>query len=286
MLSALLAALAACSNACASICQRKANRDEPDELSLRPSLLIDLVHRPVWLAGFGAVLVSFVLQATALSHGAIALVEPILTGELPLTLGLAAIVFRRRLTSREWGATAALTAGLALFILFLSPGGAGARGVGSVTWGVGIGATVGVMAALVLAGRRHRGASAALYGVATGIGFGLTAALMTPVSQTGRVDFLGVFSLWQTYAMAASGLLAMFLLQTALQAGSLAAAQPGITIADPIVAVAWGTVAFHEHVSTGLSLAGAGAGAACMVLGAVLLTRSSLVVGEDEPAPG
>jgi drug/metabolite transporter (DMT)-like permease len=286
MLSATLAALAACSNACASVCQRKANRDEPDELSLRPSLLIDLLQRPVWLAGFGAVLVSFVLQATALSHGAIALVEPILTGELPLTLALAAVVFRRRLTSREWGATAALTAGLALFILFLSPGGASARGVGSATWGVGIGLTLGMMATLVVVGRRHRGASAALYGMATGIGFGLTAALMTPVSQTGRLHLAGVFTLWQTYAMAASGLLAMFLLQAALQAGSLAAAQPGITIADPIVAVLWGAVAFHERLSTGLSLAGAGAGATCMVVGALLLAGSPLVVGDEEPAPG
>lgn len=281
MISALLAVLAACSNACASVCQRIANRSEPDERSLHLSLMLDLVQRPVWLAGLGAVCVSFLLQATALSRGAIALVQPILTAELPLTLGLAAIVFRRRLSRREWGPIFALTIGLALFVLFLSPGGASARSVGALEWTAGILVTVAAMAVLVISGRQHRGARAALYGVATGTGFGLTAALMTPVSQTGRVHLVGVFALWQTYAMAASGLLAMFLLQTALQAGSLAAAQPGITIADPIVAVIWGVVVFHEHVATGPALVGVGVGAACMAAGAVLLARSPLVAGGD-----
>lgn len=281
MISALLAALAACSNACASVCQRVANRTEPDERSLHLALVADLVHRPVWLAGFGAVIVSFLLQAAALSRGAIALVQPILTAELPLTLGLAAIVFRRRLSMRDWAATFALSLGLALFILFLSPGSGSARAVSPVTWAVGIAITVGGMALLVVTGRRHRPASAALYGVATGAGFGLTAALMTPVSQTARVDLIGIFSVWQTYAMAVTGLLAMFLLQTALQAGTLAAAQPGITIADPIVAVLWGVVAFREHVAAGLGLVGAGVGAVCIGIGAVTLARSPLTTAGD-----
>ena len=41
------------------------------------------------------------------------------------------------------------------------------------------------------------------------------------------------------------------LLENAYHAGPLAAAQPGITLADPLVATTWGGFVFGEHVPTG-----------------------------------
>lgn len=42
------------------------------------------------------------------------------------------------------------------------------------------------------------------------------------------------FVTWQTYAVAISGALGMFVLQSSLNAGRLVASQPGITAADPV----------------------------------------------------
>jgi hypothetical protein len=43
----------------------------------------------------------------------------------------------------------------------------------------------------------------------------------------------------------------MFLLQSAMNAGRLIAAQPGLTLTDPVVSILWGTLVFHEAVRAG-----------------------------------
>jgi hypothetical protein len=48
-----------------------------------------------------------------------------------------------------------------------------------------------------------------------------------------------VFATWQTWVLIAAGIGGFFLLQNALQAGRLAASQPGITLANPAVALIW-----------------------------------------------
>jgi drug/metabolite transporter (DMT)-like permease len=74
----------------------------------------------------------------------------------------------------------------------------------------------------------------------------------------------------------------MFLMQNAVHAGRLIVAQPGITLADPVVAIVWGVVVFRESVQTGPLLAGALCSAALLAGGAVVLARSPLL--EDEGA--
>jgi hypothetical protein len=64
--------------------------------------------------------------------------------------------------------------------------------------------------------------------------------------------FGALFTTWQLYAMIATGGLAMFLLQSAMNAGRLVAAQPGLTLTDPIVSILWGILVFHERVRGGL----------------------------------
>jgi hypothetical protein len=53
---------------------------------------------------------------------------------------------------------------------------------------------------------------------------------------------------WQIYGMIAAGMLGMFLVQSAMNAGRLLAAQPGLTLADPVLSVLWGVLAFGERV--------------------------------------
>lgn len=278
-LAVLLALVAACSNATSNVIQRATNREEENVRTLSFRLILDLLHRPLWFCGLGAVTLSFLLQATALRFGPLALVEPLLVFELPLTFLGAALVLRARLGRVEWGAAVVMTAGLAALIGFLDPRGGVAHGIDPLVWGVGLGVSVGAVAALVAAGWRSNGdARAAFYGAATGIEFGLTAALMKGAMVALSSGFLALLTAWQTYAMVAAGIFGMYLLQNAMQSGKIVAAQPGITLLDPFVAIVWGIFAFDERVSVdGLHVALAAVGGLFMVGGALLLSRAPVL---------
>jgi drug/metabolite transporter (DMT)-like permease len=85
-----------------------------------------------------------------------------------------------------------------------------------------------------------------------------------------------VFSTWQTYGVLVGGTLSFVLFQQALQAGDLVAAQPAITLINPLVALIWGFAVFGEHVDLGSWLAGAALGALAVVGGTIVLTRAAL----------
>lgn len=277
IVSVILAICAATSNAASNVAQRKANKQEPEERSLSLRMIWDLVHRKVWLLGIAFVTCSFLFQAGALRFGELAEVQPIIVLELPLTLIFAKFVLGSELKKYEWSTIVLLTAGLAGLVGFLQPHG-GRSNASGLAWALGVGAAALGIAALVLWGRRSKAeVRAALFGIAAGVDFGLTAAFM--LGMTGRFShgFSAVFTSWQVYAMGVAGAMGMFLVQNALQAGELVAAQPGISLADPFTSVAWGVVAFHERTSGGIFLALAGISAGVMVVGAVLLSRSPVL---------
>ncbi|HZD67091.1 MAG TPA: hypothetical protein VE152_13425, partial [Acidimicrobiales bacterium] len=62
-------------------------------------------------------------------------------------------------------------------------------------------------------------------------------------------------------------------------AGPLVAAQPGVTAADPVVAVLWGVLAFHEQVRGGIWLFLVLVAAGVAAWGVVKLSRSSVITG-------
>ncbi len=294
MLSYFLAVLAACANATSSVLQRKANRDVPREENLSLKLVWSLLHEPVWFGGILAVTVGFLLQAAALGNGQLATVEPILVLELPATLLLASRMFGSRLHGREWASIALMTASLAALLYSLSPSAGRSASPPWYVWVIGIGTNLAVVGVLVLLARRGPagqggGASgsgarqAALLGVAGGSAFGLTAALMKGMTQTLSGGFGALFTSWQIYGMVAAGILGMFLVQSALNAGRLLAAQPGLTLSDPVVSILWGALAFHEQLRGGPWIPLAVISGLALAAAVVVLARSPLL--SDEPAP-
>ena len=282
MFSYVLAVSAACANATANVLQRKANRQEPPQLSMSPRLVVELVRRPVWLAGFVAVVASFLLMAAALGMGRLAAVQPVVVLELPLTLLGAGWAFGSRLGGREWASAGVMTAGLAGLIVFLAPQGDNHGRAAGIDWLVASVATVGLISAVVaggLVGTRPGGSGRrpAFLGAAAGMTFGLTAAFMKGMTGAFSHGVVGVLASWQTYAMALAGLAGMFLMQNALHAGRLLVAQPGITLADPAVAIVWGVVVFHERVRGGIDLALAIGSGAAMAAATIFLARSPLL---------
>jgi drug/metabolite transporter (DMT)-like permease len=283
--SYLLAVGAAGANATSNILQRKANRREPPKLSLSPRVVVDLVHQPVWLAGMSTDVLSFLLMAAALRGGQLAAVQPIQVLELPLTLVGAAVVFRSRLGGREWAAAAMMTAGLAGLIASLAPEGGDAGRVSGVVWAVASTATTcAVLAGVGLSLRQGGARRAALLGIATGISFGVTSAYIKAATAAFAGGVTGVLTAWQTYAMVLSGVTAALLMQNALRAGRLLVTQPGVTLADPVVAILWGVLVFGEGVRGPEFVAAAVVAAAAIAAGALVLARSPLLEDEGRDA--
>ncbi|MCK7624407.1 DMT family transporter [Streptomyces sp. RS10V-4] len=282
MLSVLLAVLAAFANGLASVLQRRAARGRPGEESLNWRLIWHLLHTPVWIGGVASVIVAFLLQAVALAYGRISVVEPVLVLDLPAALVLSALIFHSRLRAREWGAVAVMAAGLAGLLLSLSPSEGSATGVAGPVWAFALAANLLLVAVGVgWAATLGRGArKAAILGTTSGCGFGLTAALMKGMTGQSSHGIADVFTTWQLYAMIVAGAGSMFLLQSAVHAGRLLAAQPGLSMADPVVSILWGVLVFGEKVRGGifivLSLAAIGA----VTAGVLVLAHSPLLAGE------
>jgi drug/metabolite transporter (DMT)-like permease len=292
MLTYLLAVLAACANATSSVLQRKANRRAPKQENMSLRLIWSLAHEPVWFGGILAVIAGFLLQAAALGSGQLSVVEPILVLELPATLILASRVFGSRMHRREWGSAVVMTAGLAGMLYFLSPSAGRPAGVRWYAWVIGIGVNLGAVGALVMWGRRGpagRGRpsgqgsalQATVLAVAAGATFGLTAALIKGMTQTFSAGFTVLLTSWELYGMIAAGVLGMFLLQSAMNAGRLIAAQPGLTLSDPIVSILWGVLVFGERVRGGWYIALAVVSGLVMAAAVVTLARSPLLSGES-----
>ncbi|MFB6668043.1 DMT family transporter [Streptomyces parvus] len=284
MISVLFAVLTALSNGSASVLQRRAAMEVPDSEAMRLSLMTRLVRQKVWLAGIGLVVVAAVCQAIALATGPIAVVQPIFVIELPLTLLVAGLVMRVRADAAVWSGVAAVTAGLALGMAAAAPV-EGRDTVEDLAWVPALLVTGMFEAGLIVAALRTRGnARAALLGLAAACGYALTAALMKDAMA--NLDDGGVVALlasWQLYATAAAGVGALFLLQNALQAGSLVAVQPMLTLGDALISILYGVTLFDEELRTGWWLVPELVALALIATGCVRLARTPLARGTLAP---
>ncbi|GAA4834051.1 DMT family transporter [Saccharopolyspora rosea] len=274
MLGVFLMLVAALCNATASVLQRRQAKEQTSGFSL--SMIVDLARRPLWILGIATMIVGFVLHAVAISVSRIALVQPLLITELPFTLLLASWAFRLRIPRHDWTAIVLASAGLAVFLACLSPEGGDPRASGGA-WALGVCVTlVPILVLVVLGYRGRREHRAALLGIATGAAFGLNSAFIAGIGAS-VANGGGLLSTWQTYGVVVLGPASFFLLQNSLQAGNLVASQPGFTLTNPLVSVAWGLAVFGERGYTGPWLVGSVAGALMIAAGTVLLSRSDLL---------
>jgi drug/metabolite transporter (DMT)-like permease len=287
VISYVLAFSAAIVNAVGDVLNRKASREAPTQLAFRFRLFAHLLRRRAWLAAAFLMLTSFVLAAAALGTGQLATVQLIVILELPMTLVGSALYLGGHLAPRDWAAIAAMSAGVIGLLALLDPEpGTGEPG-SAVVWLAGAPANAAVIAALYAAAKSQRqpAARAALLGIASGCGYGLTAAFTKDMaSQFAAHGVGGVLSSWQIYACGVAGLVSTWLLQNAYHAGTLAAAQPGITLVDPMVATIWGAVVFGEHVRHGAVLLLAVIPLALLIGGVLMLSRSpTWQLNEERP---
>lgn len=288
VLPVLFAVCAALSNAVATVLQRKAALSVPRSEGLRAGLMLDLLRRPVWLAGILAVIGAAVCQALALATGPLTIVQPLFVLELPLTLVVASLLMHRRLPGSGWLAVTVVVAGLAVALAAAAPSGNRTH-VELDRWIPALAVCAGAVVGLALAAlKRPEGrARAACLGAATAISYAVTAALMKAATHIlddqGLVAFL---TTWQTYAFAATGVCALFLLENAMQAGPLVASQPALTLGDALVSLALGILLYEETVRSGWWLLPQLFGVALIAAGVLALARipltQSLVAPDEE----
>ncbi len=282
----ILAVIASFCTATSSVCQRLAAKSIPVG-RFGPGLLLRLIHHPLWLAGLGSMILGFGFQFAALHFGDLALVQPIFGAELLFVFAYMAVIGSVQVHRRDWMAATAMAVGLGLFLFVASPHG-GRLHAGPVSWWLGGVSALGlaaIVAGLAYARRRGRRPSpsrrAALLGIATGISWGFVAAIIKELSSHTGGGALGILGTWSTYALVVIGAASVLLSSHALQAGPLAASQPGFTIVDPLIASLLGVFIFGEHLRLHLGdLVGEAIAVAVLVTGVLVLSGSQLVQGD------
>src|SRR5258708_2934621 len=122
ILTGVLALAAAFSNAVNVMTQHSASVAAPKrEKGWR--LVAYLFRQPLWLLGWIAAVGGFVLQALALHHGRLSVVQPILVTELVFVLVLRRVWIRQDVARAAWRAVLVACVGLGVFLAAAEPTG-------------------------------------------------------------------------------------------------------------------------------------------------------------------
>ncbi|MCK9897683.1 DMT family transporter [Frankia sp. AgB32] len=275
-------AAAVCFGVAAVIQQRVAFTAPPGDV-LRLRLLLWLVRRPLWDLGVAIGGLGSLLAAAALTHGAVALVEPLQICQLLFALPLAALLARRVVPRRDWLAAAATAAGLAVFVAAGAPDSGQAGHATTAGW-----VTTGVLIALMVFaatwGTRRLTAvrRAPLLAGAAGVLSALQAALVSGAGHllaTGGVG--GLARSWFPFAIVAAAVISAVLAQSAYEMAPLPASLPASVSTEPLVGVAIGVGLLGGGLRlTPLAIAAEVIGLAVMTVGVRTLARSPLITGQ------
>lgn len=248
-LAIVLALLSALLFATSNVVEQRVAARAPQDEALRPKLLVTLSRQPAWLAGFAADVGGYGAQAAALAFGALLVVAPLGAFGLLFSLLLDAAVNGRRLYRSDLAAAVLLCAGLSVFLAIGAPS-EGRTSVSAASWAPAIIVLAAVVAVASLTRRHVRGpARATLFGLASGMTFGVNAALTkVVVGVLGGPNPVSVFWHWELYGVAVLSISGLIMVQSALQAGSLAAALPSMEVAEPVVAAIVSLVVLREHL--------------------------------------
>jgi len=244
-----------------------------------PHFLLQILHRPVWLAGAACQSSGWVLQAMALDRASLVVVQSITALSLVLALPIGIKVTHQHVGRRELSGALLTLAGIIVFLSAGQPQGGTAHPDASAWWAT-CRVIFGTVGALALVGSRFIGAAKALtLGSAAGLGYGLQAAVTkTFVTEVGG-GVLALLTTWSVYVLVLSALTGFVLQQSALKTGVLAPAMASSNSVTLFTSVILGITVYGEELSKG------GAGhSGSSVLGLVLaLGGIALLAGSESP---
>jgi drug/metabolite transporter (DMT)-like permease len=229
--------------------QQRAAVQIPVEQAARPSLVLSLARRPIWLAGTAGEIAGFGMQAAALQHGSLIVVQPLLTTSLLFTLAIGAKWAGQPLRPNQWASVGAVLLGLIIFLMAAAPSTTSAAHASAGAWASFAILVVAVAAGSTVVGRRRRGPSrAVLFATAAGVAGAFMAVQAKAFSEQLQRGIPATFGSWQPYTLVAAGIGAMILIQSAYQTGYPTIALPVITVTDPLAAAVVGVAIFGEHI--------------------------------------
>ena len=235
--------------ALASVLQQRSAAAQPADYALRLGLLARLMHSRVWMLGLGCDVVGYGLQFIALGHGPLVIVQPLLVCGLLFALPMGAAWSGRKLHRLDWVAAILVCAGLAIFLIVASPE-PGHDDVQPFIWVLLLTSSGAATLLLVaLSHGREPWQRAVLLSGAAGVVYGVTAALTKTSSHLLDGGIIHLLGHWQPYALLFAGIGGMVIAQSAFQAGSLDSSLPTMSVADPIVSIVIGALAFGETIA-------------------------------------
>ncbi|MCW2548825.1 MAG: integral rane protein [Mycobacterium sp.] len=287
---------AAVSLAIGYVLQQRVAATAPLSELLSFRLLLDLMHKRLWWAGIGAMVIGELLAGLALQLATVALVEPLLSANLLFALAISAALSDERLRWQEVSGAVLLSASLGVFIAIGNPRSSHVSPPNSLAITIAVSSVALAVAFLVAVGKR-RGLVGESVLLATGAGLlyglqdtGTRAALLVADRQGIRQIFV---SPW-LYIVVGAAVIGILLSQSAFEAARLDYSLPPIAAAEPLAGIALSVGLLGDVVS--VSIVGLIAEAAClvaMVVVVVLIGRSpSLAAGGQghsppiSPAPG
>jgi drug/metabolite transporter (DMT)-like permease len=259
------------------VLQQRAAALTPLEEVLHWRLLLDLLHKPMWLWGVGAMVVGQLLGGLALQLASVALVEPLLSANLLFAFVIAAVLSDRRVRWHEVGGAMLLTMALAAFLVVGDPRSSDdpepSRGWSIVALAL---VAAAVVILVVVAKKQQFIAKAVLLSTGAGLLYGLQDAATR--QSLLRIDHNGiarvVTSPW-AYLVVAAAVTGLLLAQSAFKLGSLAHSLPPLTAAEPLVGIALGVGLLADKVDvTPGRLAVEAACGAGVILGVYLIGTS------------
>jgi drug/metabolite transporter (DMT)-like permease len=244
-----------------------------------PHFLLQILRRPVWLAGAILMAVGWVLQATALDRASLVVVQSLTALQLVVALPLGAWLTAQRIGRRELSGAALTVIGIIFFISAGQPQGGTTHPSAASWWTACI--TIAVLVVLLVAlGRRFRGAAMALtIGAAAGLGFGLQAAVTkTFVTEVGG-GIPSLLTSWSVWVLILSALTGFALQQSALKTGILAPAMASANSVTLFTSVVLGIAVYGETISK----SGTGHSSAAYIGLFVAIAGIALLAGSDAP---
>lgn len=244
-----------------------------------PHFLLQILRRPVWLAGAVLMASGWVLQAMALDRASLVVVQSLTALSLVIALPLGVVLTAQHVGRREFGGALLASLGIIFFIAAGQPQG-GTSHPSATSWWIACISIGLLVVALVGLGTRFGGAARALtFGAAAGLGFGLQAAVTkTFVTEIGT-GILALLSTWSVWVLILSALTGFALQQSALKTGVLAPAMASANSVTLFTSVVLGIAVYGERISKG----GAGHSSSAFVGLIVAVFGIALLAGSNAP---
>jgi hypothetical protein len=300
MSSTLIAVVAAVVSALflgiASVADQRSTKRVQTRSAGSPRIFADLVRQPLWLAAILANVVGFVLQVVALSFGSLALVQPLLVGDLVWAVLISWYLRKRNNVQRPGGARAdrimfcgvgATTLGVAGFLAIGQPSGGSSHATFGTLPQLVIGLVIIVGGCLLLGSKKPDVQPLAL-AAACGVCYGVAAFSIKLVTAEVGHGPGELFSNWPIYILLVVGPGGFLLNQDAFQEGTfLAPVQAIITSADPVISIALGILWLNVLVKNSpAAIAGQILSLLIMVAGIVVTAQHApQVMASEEGMP-